>query len=78
MSINSILLQNIHKIKVSFTVWTCFTIWYDFKVSDQARRHVFKSGPAVFRVSVEGTSGGGEHERGYRPSRKGVRGREKF
>ena len=29
----------------------------------QARRHVFKSGPAEVRASAEGTSGG-EHERG--------------
>ena len=34
----------------------------------QARRHVFKSGPA--EVSVKG----GEYERGYTPSRKGDRG----
>ena len=45
----------------------------------QARRHVFKSGPAVFRAI--GTSGGGEHERGCRPFRKGGSGdlpRENF
>ena len=42
----------------------------DYIRTTQARRHVFKSGPAVFRASVEGTSGGGEHERGCRPSRK--------
>ena len=37
----------------------------------QARRHVFKSGPAEVRASAEGTSGG-EHERGrVSPSRKG-------
>ena len=30
----------------------------------QARRHVFKSGPAEVRTSAEGMSGGG-HERGY-------------
>ena len=39
----------------------------------QARRHVINSGPAEVRASAEGTSGG-EHERGYAPSRKGVRG----
>ena len=36
----------------------------------QARRHVFKGGPAEVRASAEGTSGG-EHEKGYAPSRKG-------
>ena len=36
----------------------------------QARRHVFKSGPAEVRASTEGTCRG-EHERGYPPSRKG-------
>ena len=35
----------------------------------QARRHVVKSGPAEGRASARG-----EHERGYSPSRKGVRG----
>ena len=39
----------------------------------QARRHVFKSGPAEIRASAEGTSGGrGEHERGYPPLLRGV------
>ena len=41
--------------------------------SIQARRHEIKSGPAEVRASAEGTSGG-EHERGYSPCCKGVRG----
>ena len=39
----------------------------------QARRHVFKSGPAEVRTSADGTSGG-EHERGSPPLVRGVRG----
>ena len=39
----------------------------------QARRHVFKSGPAVFRASAEGTSGVVEHERDVAPLVRGVR-----
>ena len=49
-------------------------------LEEQARRHVIKSGPARVRASAEGTSGG-EHERGYPPSRKGGSGdlpRENF
>ena len=41
-------------------------------VQVQARRHVIKSGPAEVSASVEGPSGG-EHERGYTPSGKGVK-----
>ena len=44
-----------------------------FFMQTQARRHVIKSGPAEVRASAEGASGG-EHERGYHPSRKGGRG----
>ena len=39
-------------------------------VVTQARRHVFESGPAEVRASAEDKSGG-EHEKGYSPSRKG-------
>ena len=42
-------------------------------IDSQARRHVFKSGPAEVRECGECTSGGG-HERGYSPPRKGVSG----
>ena len=44
----------------------------------QARRHVFKSGPAEVRASAEGTFGtsGREHERGYPPLVRGARHQE--
>ena len=39
----------------------------------QARRHIFKSGPAEYRALAEGTSGG-EYERGMAPLVRGIRG----
>ena len=75
MSINYNYFQNCtHLLVVNYqeAIYCNCTGWYLFtSFETQARRHVFKSGPAVFRASAEGTSGGGEHERGCRPSRKG-------
>ena len=39
----------------------------------QARRHVFKSGPAEVIASAEFGTSGGEHEKGYPPLVRGGR-----
>ena len=50
-----------------FSLTSLSRLFYSY---GQACRQVFKSGPAEVRASAEGTSGG-DHERGYSPSRNG-------